>query len=108
MGVCEYTPTSLSYEGNNRGKREAPTCTGQEHATRETKTTKVNSIMWLHHYSILKHHNDNHHYDYYRTISKIISGILTMVYSAVNHGLHRNDFPPPDPTWVGFFCVSHE
>ena len=36
-------------------------------------------------YSILKHHNLNHHDDYYRTISKIISGILTMVYSAVNH-----------------------
>ena len=36
-------------------------------------------------YSILKHHNLNHHYYYYRTISKIISGILTMVYSAVNH-----------------------
>ena len=36
-------------------------------------------------YSILRHHNLNHHYDYYRTISKIISGILTMVYSTVNH-----------------------
>ena len=50
MGVYEYTPTSMSYEGNNRGKREATTCTGQEHATREAKTTKVNSIviMWLH------------------------------------------------------------
>ena len=48
VGVYEYTPTSMSYEGNNRAKREAPTCTRQEHATRETKTTKVNSIMWLH------------------------------------------------------------
>ena len=48
MGVYEYTPTSVSYEGNNRGKREARTRTGQEHAIRETKTTKVNSIMWLH------------------------------------------------------------
>ena len=48
MGVYEYTPTSISYEGNSRGKREAPTRTRQEHATRETKTTKVNSIMWLH------------------------------------------------------------
>ena len=48
MGVYDYTPTSISYEGNSRGKREAPTRTGQEHATRETKTTKVNSIMWLH------------------------------------------------------------
>ena len=43
-----YTPSSMNYEGNNRAKREAPTRTGQEHATRETKTTKVNSIMWLH------------------------------------------------------------
>ena len=51
MGVYEYTPTFMSYEGNNRGKREAPTRTGQEQATRET--TKVNSIMWL--------HNLNHH-----------------------------------------------
>ena len=50
MGVYEYTPTSMSYEENNRGKREATTCRGQEHATREAKTTKVNSIviMWLH------------------------------------------------------------
>ena len=79
MGVYEYTPTSISYEGNSRGKREAPTRMGREHAARETKTTKVNSIMWL------KHHNLNHHDDYYRTISKIISGILTMAYSAVNH-----------------------
>ena len=47
MGVYEYTPTSMSYEGNNRGKREALTRTGQEHATRETKTTKINPIMWL-------------------------------------------------------------
>ena len=36
-------------------------------------------------YSILKHHNLNYHVDYYRTISKIISGILTMVYGAVYH-----------------------
>ena len=43
-----YRPSSMSYEGNNRAKREAPTRTGQEHATRETKTTKVSSIMWLH------------------------------------------------------------
>ena len=78
MGVYEYTPTSISYEGNSRGKREAPTRAGQEHATRETKTTKVNSI--------LKHHNLlNHHDDYYRTTSNIISGILTMVNSAINH-----------------------
>ena len=84
MVVYEYTPTSMSYEGNNRGKRKAPTRTGQDHATRETKTTKVNSIR-VAAYSILKHHNLNHHDDYYRTISKIISGILTMVYSAVNH-----------------------
>ena len=48
MGVYEYTPTSMSYEENNRGKREAPVRTGQEHAARETKTTKANSIMWLH------------------------------------------------------------
>ena len=48
MGVYEYKPTSMSYEGGNRGKREAPTRTGREHAARETKTTKVNSIMWLH------------------------------------------------------------
>ena len=48
MGVYEYTPSSMNYEGNNRGKREAPTCKGQEHARRETKTPKVNSIMWLH------------------------------------------------------------
>ena len=48
MGVYEYTPTSASYEGNNGGKREAPTRTGQEHATRETKGTEVNSIMRLH------------------------------------------------------------
>ena len=45
MGVYEYIPTSMSYEGNNRGKREAPARTGREHGTRETKTTKVNSIM---------------------------------------------------------------
>ena len=77
MGVYDYTPTSISYEGNSRGKREAPTRTGQEHATRETKTTNVNSI--------LKDHNLNHHDNYCRTISKIISGILTMVYSAINH-----------------------
>ena len=38
----------MSYEGNNRAKREAPTRMGQEHATRETKATKVNSIMRLH------------------------------------------------------------
>ena len=37
--VC--TPSSMSYEGNNRAKREAPTRTGQEHAARETKTTKL-------------------------------------------------------------------
>ena len=43
-----YTPSSMSYEANNRAKREAPTRTGREHAARETKTTKVNSIMWLH------------------------------------------------------------
>ena len=53
MGVYEYTSTSMSYEGNSRATREAPTRTGQEprgqeHATRETKTTKANSIMWLH------------------------------------------------------------
>ena len=35
----------------------------------------------------MKHHNLNHHDDYYRTISKIISGILNMVYSAVNHSM---------------------
>ena len=43
-----YTPSSMNHEGNNRAKREAPARTGQEHAARETKTTKVNSIMWLH------------------------------------------------------------
>ena len=44
-----YTPSSMSYEGNNRAKRElAPTRTGREHAARETKTTKVNWIMLLH------------------------------------------------------------
>ena len=43
-----YTPSSMSYEANNRAKREAPTRTGREHAARETKTTKVNSIMLLH------------------------------------------------------------
>ena len=43
-----YTPSSMSYEGNNRAKRKAPTRTGREHAARETKTTKVNSIRWLH------------------------------------------------------------
>ena len=48
MGVYEYTPSSMNYEGNNRGKREAPTFKGQEHARREAKTPKVNSIMWLH------------------------------------------------------------
>ena len=48
MGVYEYTPTSMSYERNNRGKREAPTRTEQEHALRETKATKVNSIRWQH------------------------------------------------------------
>ena len=83
MGVYEYIPTSMSYEGNNRGKREART--GREHATRETKTTKVIKLDHVAAYSILKHHNLNHHYDYYWTISKIIFGILTMVYSAVNH-----------------------
>ena len=36
-----YTPSSMSYEANNRAKREAPTRTGREHAARETKTTKV-------------------------------------------------------------------
>ena len=42
-----YTPFSMSYEANNRAraKREAPTRTGREHVARETKTTKVNSIM---------------------------------------------------------------
>ena len=44
-----YTPSSMSYEGNNRAKTEpAPTRTGREHAARETKTTTVNSIMLLH------------------------------------------------------------
>ena len=45
-----YTPSSMSYEGNNRAKRELvpPTRTGREHTARETKTTKVNSIMLLH------------------------------------------------------------
>ena len=37
-------------------------------------------------YLILKHRNLNHHYDFYRTIGKTVSGILTMIYSAVNHG----------------------
>ena len=36
---------SLSYEVNNRARREVPTRTGQEHATCETKTTKVNLIQ---------------------------------------------------------------
>ena len=44
----------MSYEGNNRAKRElAPTRTGREHAAA---------------YAILKHHNLNHHDDYHRTI----------------------------------------
>ena len=34
MGVYEYKPTSMSYEGNNRGKRETPTRTAQEHGPR--------------------------------------------------------------------------
>ena len=77
----------MSYEGNNRSKREAPTCAGRELATRETKTTKVNAIMWLHIRS-LKHHTPlNHHYDYYGTIR---SGILTMVYSGVDHSYDSN------------------
>ena len=111
-----YTPSSMSYEGNNRAKREAATRTGQEHAQPRSEGSLLpalsrsvaagrrepwergwntlhakqrppkfnNSIKWL------KHHNLNHHYDYYRTISKIISGILTMVYSAVNHSYDSN------------------
>ena len=43
-----YTPSSMGYEGENTTKRAAPTRKGQEHAARETKTTKVNSIMRLH------------------------------------------------------------
>ena len=44
----------MSYEGNNRAKRElAPSRTGREHAAA---------------YAILKHHNLNHHDDYHRTI----------------------------------------
>ena len=43
-----YMPSCMSYEGNNTAKRETATRTGQENATRETKTTKVNSNMWLH------------------------------------------------------------
>ena len=43
-----YTPSSMSYEEENRTKRAAPTRKGQEHAARETKTAKVNSIMRLH------------------------------------------------------------
>ena len=43
-----YAPSSMGYEGENRTKREAPTRKGQEHAARETKTAKVNSIMRLH------------------------------------------------------------
>ena len=43
-----YTPSSMGYEGENRTKRAAPTRKGQEHAARETKTAKVNSIMRLH------------------------------------------------------------
>ena len=63
----------MSYEANNRAKRElAPTRKEREQAARETKTTKVNSIMLL-------------HIIYDRTFSKIISGILSMAYSAVNH-----------------------
>ena len=68
MGVYEYTPTSMSYEGNNRGKREAPTRTGQEHATRETKTTKVNSNMWL--------DNLNHHKIIMITIGLLVKSSL--------------------------------
>ena len=84
MGVYEYTPASMSCEGNNRGKREAPTRTVARdkntlHAKQRPKLTRSCGCR-----SILKHHNLNHHYDYYRTI-KIIPGILTMVYSAVNH-----------------------
>ena len=43
-----FSQATMGYEGNNRGKKEAPTRKGQEHTTRKTKTTKVNSIMWLH------------------------------------------------------------
>ena len=68
MGVYEYTPTFMSYEGNNRGKREAPTRTGQEHATRETKTTKVNSNMWL--------DNLNHHKIIMITIGLLVKSSL--------------------------------
>ena len=28
--------------------------------------------------------------------------------SSGSDGLHRNDFPPPHPTWAEFFYVSHE
>ena len=44
-----YTPSSMSYEGKNRAKREAPSRTGQKHATRDRNKDyqRIKLTLWF-------------------------------------------------------------